>query len=393
MNLILLAIFSTAFIATELHSKECVPAKEYIDFPEEIDYGMYYRFSPDGSQIIASMDFNNPNDGVSLINIREDESGTKKASVIHTKMHGEAYPVEGYINSQERKYEWKLISSPRDSNGGTYSMKYFEVNTGGPNDVSLRNNVSDFVFEDKKHNEYYHSAGTLTPQADGKVRFRTMLWSNSRIKDYEMTEKPDGSRSVKATSGTYDPCGNLGQMQGPILSKDTNFVSFTQGHSTVIYSIDYKSKECKLVSSLGYNTSKVSFSYPSESQRVGFKGSLSVETESGPIHASGIFTYNFMGSDLPENQRTQLISDPKKEEASGYPGFLEDGRGMYIANVKQTSPEGAVYHRDQIVIADAKQLKADGSIDPNPADCIALANTKQSSSPTGESNSSGAVRQ
>lgn len=350
---------------TSLQAKTCHPAKELIDYPADIRGGQYFRFSPDGKQIIASSVYGSGGGNVAIMKIEEDEEGKKTAVTVPTYLSNEAYAVEGMRN-KNRTYEWELISAPPSGRGPT---KFYEANTGSDFDVVNKGTRADVLYTDRAHGQYYHSTAAFKGPDGSTDYFRNLLWRRNQIKDYKISRKADGSiKDIEPLTETYQICTNVGQMSGPIISKDTQHVSFSDGYGTVVYKINYETKECELVADLGYSTSKTSFAYPGQ-KKLGFEAHRLIESDRGVQSAQGVFVYDFdMENGKSEEERTTLVSDPSNESSDGYPGFLEDGRVIYIAHVEVVE-DGYPERLTKIVIVDPKQLNSDGSVNKNATDC------------------------
>jgi len=424
------ALILTAFsFSSFAMANNCIEPKVFIDYPSDMSTGRYYRFSPEGDKVIVSGGrVNDKGNTVGVIKINKSSDGKFMTESIPTKMANEAYPVEGMKNNKG-DYEWSIVASPYDRDGGNQSMKYYQMD--GENGVEKKGMDSGAIFSDDQHDQYYHSAGTHKNDGN-KSKFKVMLWSNQKIKEFESVTKPDGTKEIKALTGTYHPCPNIDRMSGPIISKDAKYVSFTgtsNGRSsTVIYEMldegllevatepvrnetkkerrkrlkrEKKNKtasaspavaptgrNCRVVSELGYSTSKVSFAYPDQEPLVGFHKSAQYEVDGQLNRREAIYVYNYGDPEITEENRTRLISDPKTEKAQGYPGMLADGRVMYMAKVIKTDADGFTEVQNKIVIADPGQINSDGSINTNPTKCIEKKLTASSGGNSGSSEGS-----
>lgn len=358
----------------------CVPAREVIDYPNNMSQGRYYRFSPDGNKVIVSGSVDGEGE-IGVINIT-NQNGTKVAVAHASNMANETYPVEGM--RRNGVHETALLASPYDDSVG--GMGYYIGNENSDRNVFNKGATGAAIFVDKEHDQYYHSTAASSEVNGTTDTFRTMLWSDQRMKDYKILRDNSGEiTGIEATSETYNPCTNLSSMEGPIISKDATEVSFSSNEGTVIYRMDPETKKCKKIRSLGYQTSKVNFGYPEHGKRVGFQARRSITSDSGVRNVSGVYTYNYSEGDMDEDDRTSLISGPN-EMTRGYPGMLADGRVMYIANI-EVEEDGFEELQTKLVIADPSQINPDGTINTRPTTCINRP-TASSSQPTGASSAS-----
>jgi hypothetical protein len=355
--LILLILPQIAFTKTPLAS-QCVPAKELIPFPKNIELARYHRFSPDGNTVLSSFGAMDHKNNVMLIRISSDETGANTTEVMLTTMKDETYPVEGMKN-KPGNYEWSLLTSPYDDK----AMGFYEIGTDTKNDVLKHGEAAKAIYSDPNHTEYYHSAAAVPSASGDTSNFRVMLYQKQRMKDYKMTKNTDGSLKVLETSKAYSPCKNLETMTGPILSKDSSMISFTKWDKTSIYKIDYTKKECHLVREIGYSTGKVSFNYPNQEPVVVFGTKLTYEKDGIVRSVNAVQTFNYKEDGLTDVERIKNISEIRKEQAMGYPGILSDGRVMYISRRINANGEAEEF----IVRADPKQINNNGSINKEAA--------------------------
>ena len=69
---------------------QCVPPREVIPFPANMNRGQYYRFSPDGDKVIVSSgSIQGHRNSIGLIHIQKDKDGKEVAKSIPTLMYDE----------------------------------------------------------------------------------------------------------------------------------------------------------------------------------------------------------------------------------------------------------------------------------------------------------------
>ncbi len=373
---------------------QCVPPREVIPFPANMNRGQYYRFSPDGDKVIVSSgSIQGHRNSIGLIHIQKDKDGKEVAKSIPTLMYDETYPVEGMKN-KNGKYEWKILTSPFDPRDS--GMLFYEINTDRENDVLKNGENASHIFNDPQHDQWYHSAASAPTASGDTSNFKVMLWSDQRMKDYKMSKNPDGSTKIEATSQQYRPCTNLETISGPIISKDASMVAFSQNYSTVIYKFN-DDKTCDLVRNLNYSTGKVSFNYPDQEPVVAFNTDVTNEVDGNYRRYQAVQIFNYGDDSLDDNERTKNITDPKLDYSQGYAGMLADGRVMYITQRTSIDEDGFEDTQTFIVRADPKQLNNDGTVNLEAAKknkCTkSLQPLKVNKKKTNQNNSSGAISQ
>lgn len=341
LRLFFLVIFSHNLFA------ECVPAISEIGLPYDIKTGRYHRVHPSGNYILisASGDYGS---SVSLVDISATTTtGIKEAKAYKTPMIDEAYPVEG---------SWKLFASPNHTDG----MRYYDFKT-----VLAKEKNAVPVFNDSNHNQYYHSSAELPGSNESLMKFRTLLWQDSRCADYEVSYNPDGSVKNTKKGNSYELCKNLNQtLRNPILSKDgTEVASQDEAGNTVIYKISSNHK-CQMDADLGFPTSKVSFSYPDGNSKgkITFVGSSTQMINGVPQLVNGVHLYD------RDTKETKFLS--KNISDASYPGMTKDGRVVFINRNKHTA-----------ITVDPNQLNPDGSIKEDKSKCIQVVNSAGSNLP------------
>lgn len=149
--------------------------------------GMYMKTHPSGDYVIVSA----PTGMVDLST--RGPCGEIQPKWISSRMNSEVAPVEG-------KEGWTLLASPNHSDG----MNYFQFD-----DVLSKAEDATSDFQDRDHNQYYQSAAELEGSTKDKIKFRTVLYSSSRFKDYEATRGSDGKYKVTRSSRQGSLCQRL----------------------------------------------------------------------------------------------------------------------------------------------------------------------------------------
>lgn len=331
-----------ALIVSQDVFAKCVPAKVTIDYPDEVPHvGMYHRVHPTGKYIIASGAVQGAGENrIAVIDLTsKDSDGNIEAKYIPSPLIDETYPVEG---------SWSHLASPRNRGTAQDGMRYYKFS-----DILEKNKDATPVFNDPQHDQWYHSAAELPGSKPEKYKFRTMLYGN-RYRDYSFTYDKDGRMTDKTQTETKSACTNLTQhLDSPILSKDGTEIAHNTGNGTVIYKIK-DDASCEAVDTIGYFTSKVSFSYPKAGKKgaIAFNANARHMVNGTPTQSNGIFIYD------RDSKETRRITTAQ-ENSAAYPGYLQDGRVAYILKNER-----------QIVIVDPNQLNDDGTTKQDDNKCI-----------------------
>lgn len=168
----------------------CLPKRETV-FVDPIEgaeglsiSGMYMKTHPSGDYVIVS----NPTGVIDLS--RRGECGEISARFIKSPMNAEAAPVEG-------KNGWALLASPNHEDGMRY-YRFDEILT------STANAQADF--QDIDHNQFYQSASEMEGSSENKIKFRTVLYSGGRYRDYQAVKGTDGKFKVTKSSEPGNLC-------------------------------------------------------------------------------------------------------------------------------------------------------------------------------------------
>ena len=164
----------------------CIPAREFVAVPESADY-RYFRYHPSGDFILASR-----GGGVIFDLSQRDSEGRRIVRKITTPLRDESYPVEAQDGG------WRWISSPYDDG----ALKYYDFQSLLDQGVAARS-----VFEDKEHNEYYHSSAELPDSTEEKRKIRTSLYDSAKVRDYELT-KASGAGVTVNKARVFKLCEN-----------------------------------------------------------------------------------------------------------------------------------------------------------------------------------------
>jgi hypothetical protein len=161
----------------------CGPERQYISMPSGRG-GTYTRVHPSGNYMLVS-----GMGDVKILDLTKNPAG-----VIDTPMIDETFPVQP---------SWDLLASPNHDDG----MRYYMFK-----DIKERKASARPVFNDEKHNEYYHSSAQLPGTNSSTKKIRTLLYSNGSYKDYEF-KMSGGSVSSVASGGEKKICS--GGLSGP----------------------------------------------------------------------------------------------------------------------------------------------------------------------------------
>lgn len=149
--------------------------------------GMYMKTHPSGDYVIVS----GPTGIIDLS--KRGECGEIKPKFIPSVMNSEVAPVEG-------REGWTLLASPNHPEG----MLYFQFE-----DVLANARSASSDFQDSDHNQYYQSASEMEGSTEDRIKFRTVLYTGSLYKDYEVTRGGDGKFKVTKTSAQGSLCQKM----------------------------------------------------------------------------------------------------------------------------------------------------------------------------------------
>lgn len=338
---------------------DCITPIKFVPYPTKFkDIGRYQRVHPSGQYLLhSSMDYSHHPDhrgevGVSpvvIFDIKHLSIGGQ-ARYIETPMLNETYPL---------MTDWSIFASPDHRKDG---MRYYSFS-----EIKKKGIAADFDFNDKDHNQYYHSIGELSSSGDKKVIRVTLL--SRKTKEYELTLK--NGRIVdhrELRSGSI--CDNIYESKAdtfwaPVLSmKGDEIVTFKYENVHAIKPSSlyiFKIKEdytCEIEDHIDFQTSKAQFSYPVE----GKKGSITFLgpfTRYGENYVSLVYLY--------DRDTKQLKALTKGDEYNniGFPGFTVDGRVIFPACKKIGNNDfcGAV-------VVDPNQIDTEGNVIQNSKTCI-----------------------
>lgn len=178
-------------------------------------------------------------------------------------------------------------------------------------------------FGDKELKGYYQSLGLIKSSQDGKSQIRILMGSIGRYRDYEIVQN-NNTFEVKPLGPVHKACENISELklerELPILSRDGTKFAFRDRNTrnTVIYSINPQGLCQKLPVEIPFETSKVAFTFGSES--VDFL-----------VYNSDTKTRRLLRMDL-EGGKITAISAP--DEDVTYMTTREDGKILYARRVK-----------------------------------------------------------
>ena len=309
-----------------VYGADCSSALTFISLKDVTPQIYYMRVHPSGEYLLLS----------GWTSVIVDLRDPKHPQAIQTLMNKEAYPVEA-------SKQWRWIASPNHSD----KMRYYDFQ-----DLLAKNAQSQAVFEDGELNQFYHSSAELPGSSKNKMHFRTSIWTLLKYRDY--TAYFDGNvipKKVEKTK-TKELCPNLKNVgfRQPILSKDgseiAGLTANKDGHETTkVFKIN-KNNTCTLDYDVGFNTGKVSFSYPKAGEKplITFAATIATKGEKGSVSRTmraGVWVFD------PNKNQTFPISPSQEGFTVNYPGFTEDGRIFYMSTM-----DG----RFGVTIADAVRL-------------------------------------
>ena len=310
---LLLSVTAPSLFAAE----DCSTARTYISLAGISEDTYYMRVHPNGNYLLFS------GKSVTLVDLTDKVH----PKAIPTQMNREAYPVEA-------NNTWKWIASPNHESPVSYSdhiMKYFDFK-----DSLSRGRESKAVYEDPELNQYYHSAAELPGSSASTLHFRTALWYKLQYRDYTVQLDRDGKPTGVEHTKTKSLCSNLENVNfsEPILSKDgTEVAGLTDGNVGYKTTKVYKIKDdntCEFEYDTGYNTGKVSFSYPIKGEKamITFVASRVDLTGSQPSQfiTNAVYVYD------PNSKKSYPISTTEELQNRNYPGFTQDGHIYYVVN-------------------------------------------------------------
>lgn len=359
----------------------CGPKREFVPVANDIS-GMYMKTSPKGDYLITS----GPTGLIDLTS--KGDCGETKFKFIPSPMNSEVAPVEGS--------EWRLLASPNHQNG----MRYFKLD-----DILSKQQGAQEDFNDQEHNQYYQSAAELEGSTADTIKFRTVLYTGGRARDYEATKDSSGKWAVTKKSEITNLCQNFvtpGQttspeqertnlriselsrriseieriysraseadqallsaeyrtlsdervrlgggresMSNPVLSKDGKEISFVGGpkYSFKIAKI-LNGSDCQIVEDLGVQGSKGSFSLP-----VAGKKGLFVYSGYSVVVTGADGRQRTESGVYVLNRDTGKTTKVSSGNGGNYPGITKDGRVIFMSQF-----EG----RRALEIVDTNQLE------------------------------------
>jgi hypothetical protein len=129
-------------------------------------------------------------------------------------------------------------------------------------------------------------------------------------------------------------------LENPILSKDGTEVGGVWQGTTRVFKVN-KDGTCKQTVDLGFQASKINFSYPENG-----KARFITFTGSGEVSKSGKRPPGFLQTNAyildRESGEVQMLNDDPNQVVVGYPGFTRDGQVLFAAQEKVSGPKRIV---------------------------------------------------